>query len=52
MAANRFGISLLQKKRGKVNPAVPETSYNEMFWEIGPSDIIYSIPVNLDPSLT
>lgn len=23
-----------------------------MFWEIGPSDVIYSIPVNLDPSLT
>lgn len=55
MAANRFGISLLQIKKGKStrrHPAVPESSYNEMFGEIGLSDVIYSIPVNLEPSLT
>lgn len=42
MSANRFGMSLLQIEKGKVNQTR----------EIGPSDIIYNIAVNLDPSLT
>lgn len=55
MAANKFGISLLQKNKGKVNQTSSGCAwklFNEMFWEMGPSDVIYSIPVNLDLSLT